>query len=62
MKNAKKFIEKQLKDLDVPSSSAAYSLILENAVEAADIMTRAELVKYIEEYAESLPAHSFEGA
>ncbi len=62
MRNARKFVEKHLKDLDIPASSAAYSLILENAIEAADVMSRAELVKYIEDYAGSLPNNSFEGA
>jgi len=59
MKDAKTFIKKQLKDLNVPEDCRAYVLTFENAAEAADIMTKAELKKYIEDYINELPSNMF---
>lgn len=59
MKNAKAFIEKELKDLDVPKDSDAYRFLYENAIEAADIMSRKELKAYIEAQLELLPNSHF---
>lgn len=60
MKNAKKFIEKELKELEIKRSSDAYRLTLEQSVAAAEVLTRAELKKYIVEYLDLLPLHLFE--
>lgn len=56
---ADKFIRKELKDLDVPVNSLAFKNIYDNAIEAADILTKVELTKYIEDSIESLPRSFF---
>lgn len=57
---ARKFIISELIDLDVPRTSYAWRYILDNATEAADIMTRAELREYIEGQVEILPPDYFD--
>lgn len=59
MKNAAKFIEKELKDLDVPPKSEAYRLTHEQALVASEVLTKAELKKYIVEYLDLLPLRLF---
>ncbi len=51
-KTAKKFVELELKDLDVQPNSKAWNVILPWAIEWAEIQTKQELVKSIEEYLE----------
>lgn len=53
-------IQTELKDLDVPKFSHAYKTTMQNAMEAAEIMSERELKKYIEEYLETLPLWSFQ--
>lgn len=55
-----KFVESQLKDLDVPKGSRAYSEVYENAVEAAEILTKKELIALIEAQLELLPNSYFQ--
>lgn len=57
---AKKLIEKELKDLDVPVGCDAYKLVYEQACAAADVMNQLDLVTYIEHYLADLPPHMFE--
>lgn len=57
---AKKFIEAQLKDLDVPRDSEAYRYVYASAIEAAEIMTKRELKAYIEGVLETLPNSHFQ--
>lgn len=57
---AKKLILKELKDLDISEGCQAYKLIYDNAIAASDILTKSELIKLIEESADSLPNHLFE--
>lgn len=54
-----KIIEKELEQLNVSNESAAYAEILNQAKEAAEIMTKNELKKYINELEQCLPAHLF---
>lgn len=49
------FIENELRDLDVPPTSLAYSEVFENALHASEILTKRELKKLIEEHLNSLP-------
>jgi len=55
-----KLIEKELTDLGVSQNCSAYQLVMEQAKAAAEVMTRIELKKYIEEYVESLPNATFQ--
>jgi hypothetical protein len=59
LETAKKLITKQLKDLDVKPGSDAYRLIYEQSINAADVLTRAELIKMIEELIDTLPLRLF---
>jgi hypothetical protein len=43
-----KIIEKELADLAIKPNCAAWGMIYENAIEAAEIMTKKELIKFIE--------------
>lgn len=60
MKNPKKFIEKELKDLDIKRGTRAYDLVSHHALEAADVLNKAELKRYIMDYLELLPVSLFE--
>lgn len=62
IKAAKQLIERELKDLDIPKSSRAYALILDQALAASEYMGKQELIKYIEEYVECLPLSALEGS
>lgn len=48
-----KFIESELRNLDIDPRSPAWRDIFENALAASDILTRKALRKYIEEKAET---------
>lgn len=52
-------IQNELRNLDVPRFSHAYKLVMENAVEASEIMSKKQLKKYIKECLETLPSHYF---
>jgi len=54
------FIDNEMRDLAIPKNSEAFRLIRENAIEAAAIMTRKELKRYIEEYSDLLPMDYFQ--
>ena len=54
-----KFIDEQLKDLDVLGNSQAYCLVYENALAASETLTKSELRTYIEEYVDMLPCNMF---
>ena len=54
-KHAETFVANQLKDLDVHPQSRAWIKIYENAVEGAEIMSKDELIKFIEELVELTP-------
>lgn len=58
---AKKFITRELKDLDVHEKSVAWKLIYENAVAASDVLTKAELKKLIADSIDLYPLALFEG-
>lgn len=58
--NIKEFVERELRDLDVPVNSRAWNQTFENATEAAEILSKKELKKYIEEYLELLPNAFFQ--
>lgn len=60
MKNAKKFIEKELKDLNIRPRSEAYRLCHEQALAASELLTKAELKKFIVEYLDILPLSLFD--
>lgn len=53
MKAKIKFIENELRDLDVEKGSEAYDYIYNQAVAAADILTKKELKQLIEDHLES---------
>ncbi len=55
----KKYIENQMRNLDISADSRAWEIILGNAIEASELMTKKELKKYIQELAESLPVSYF---
>jgi hypothetical protein len=55
LQTAKKFIEAELADLAVPMNTAAWIDTYENAIEAAEIMTKSELKQYIESRLRELP-------
>ena len=55
MKNAKEFVKRELQNLDIEEGSWAWRDVYENAVEAADIMSKAQVRKLIEERIELLP-------
>lgn len=55
----RKFIVNELEQLDIPRDSRAYRIILDNALEAADVFTRKELKQYIQECFETLPNSLF---
>jgi hypothetical protein len=59
MKKAEKFIKKELSDLDIPENCDAYIAVYESAIVASTIMTKKELVEYIEGFLESLPNSFF---
>jgi hypothetical protein len=52
---ADKFIKQELADLDVPTNCAAWIEVYENAIEAADMLTKSELKGYIEMRVLELP-------
>ena len=54
-----KFIEDDLEDFGIQKDERAYSILYENAIEAAEIMEKKELQKYIEDYINSLPLSYF---
>lgn len=47
------FIKKELADLDVQPGSDAYIFIYDQACEAADLLTKVELSRLIEDHLES---------
>lgn len=49
------FIEKQLTDLDISKNSDCWNAVYSKAIEAADIMNKKELIKFIEELVEFMP-------
>ena len=55
LQTAKKFIELELADLAVPMNTVAWLDTYENAIEAAEILTKAELKQYIESRLRDLP-------
>ena len=55
LQTAKKFIESELADLAVPMNTVAWLDTYENAIEAAEILTKAELRQYIESRLRDLP-------
>ena len=52
---ATKFVERQLRDLDVEQGSDAWNAIFENAVEAAEILNKRAVSQYIEQSLELMP-------
>jgi hypothetical protein len=58
---AEKFVMKELIDLSVPVGTMAFNDVYENAVEAAEILTKKELITLIQDQIELLPAYKFFG-
>lgn len=48
-----KLVEKELSDLGLLKSDIEYQAIYNNAVEAAEILTKSEVIKLLEEQADS---------
>lgn len=55
-----KIITNELRDLDVPKDSQAYTDVYNDAIAGSDIMTKAELIDYIERSLEVLPNWMFQ--
>lgn len=55
-----KIITNELRDLDVPKNSQAYIDVYTNAIAGSDVMTKAELIDYIEQSLEVLPSWMFQ--
>lgn len=50
-----KHIQNELRELDVPPTSLAYSQVFENALHASEILTKRELTRLIEDSLDVLP-------